>query len=488
MKVSRSIFWPVCGIVVLLLIKIYLQLHFGYTTSEYLHLHRSWTLLHFGQDEMGHFLPFIFSSPSGYEHPLLDYLLVPLANFPFAGFIWELILWFTPAVLLIATYANFLPGFVFMATPIFLWPGYWSAKLFSLFFVLLVTSLHRKSPPFFIIVLSLLFLTSAEAFLLLPIILLGFMIVNHKYWRHFLITLVLSGSIFLLVGLIPGFHKSYITNHFGIFFDSELVTTINSLRGEHIPNILVKLLHNKLSFIYLLLHTITSGINPSFLFGLGDRDIFSLSQKVPLLPITFLPVLLYFLFRSKRAFNMHLWIMPTALFLASLKAPVLLEKQLFIFAVAIILVVGHKFQRILIIPTVLWLGAMAYFSASFLPLQLQIELNQGLIAVTKLPYHLTTLLTDNIYPDPGPFLAYTLKSTPPRVSVSYQSRYYIRQVGPIEIVSPADPRLRESEGIFIVSKDQLSPYLASTYTPISFDNSGQPVLYRVFQYDVTKQP
>lgn len=481
--------------VFLLCIKLYLQSHLGFTTSEYLHLYRAWSLMHFGRDEIGHTLPIIFSSSTGYEHPLLDYILAPLVGLfgMFnAGVLFEVVVWIVPALLLATAYSSFLVGFAYLTIPFFLWPGNWDSKLFCALLAVFILVVKKRSVLLTGIILTLLLLTSVKAILLLPLMMLGFVIIEKVPWRYFVLTVVFSAATLFVGSFIPGYTKNFADSNFGFFTDTELVTTINSLRGEHSKNnVLVKMLHNKSEYLYLFTNVFITGTNPSLVFGSGDRDNTSLTQKVPMLSLGFLLIFILAIFNYKKNMHLPVWIAVSALFLVSLNSVKIYEKELYVFAFAAVLLVGKilhqltKTHKILfIILTLVPITAFVYFSSSFLPPTLQTELNFGLDPIIK--FTTPVFLTDDVFSNPGPYLAYALKPVPPKTKTAYQPRFYIRQVNHIEIVSPQDDKLLTSTGTLIVSQKYLTEHYGVTSTPIVFNIAGEPLLFQVQTNDANK--
>lgn len=390
------------AVIFLIFFKAYLLFNVGQTNDYFLHSYRAWTLTHYGRDEIGNALPVLFSGPAGQQRPLTSYLFVP-----FGGIGFEFLVWLLPAMLLAATFSSPSLGLIFLATPAFLWPGNYNAKLLVLFLVMALAAFKRK-----------------------------------KF-------LILFMALLAVVSLLPRPN----------FFDSSsLITTINSLRGEHNFPLLAKVLHNKLYFVLAYLQNIFSTLNPSFLFGFGDKV-----QKIPPLLIVLLP----FLFRR-----------PPKL-IGTLAVASLLLGSLFPFFLTLVILGGRHLPRVAIYLGVIILLPMAYFSAHFLPHGIWVNQSRGLAAVVDLAKAnpgSPILLADDVYPDPGPYLAYRLHPAPPiPVQNTYQYRNFIRRIGHIEVVSPADPRLQAAGPISLVSR--IPP--PASFEPVVFDPFGQPVMFRL---------
>ncbi|KKU29355.1 MAG: hypothetical protein UX80_C0005G0050 [Candidatus Amesbacteria bacterium GW2011_GWA2_47_11b] len=399
-------------LLILIVIKLYLLLNIGQTTDYFLHSYRAWTLLRFGRDEVGNVLPYLFHGPAGYQFPLTSYLFVP---FGVLGF--EFLVWLLPAMLLAVAFSSPTLGLVFLATPAFLWPGNYDAKLVVLFLSLLIAALKRKK-----FIIPAVILTIAAALALKP-----------------------------------------------SFVSQSLITTINSLRGEHSAfPLLAKILHNKLYFVLVYLQNIFSALNPSFLFGFGDK-----AQKIPPLLIILLP----FLFRR-----------PSKLIAVLAIASLLLAGfgiTPFPFYLSLILMAGRYLPRVAVYLGLVLLLPMAYFSTHFLPHRTWVDRGWGLSEVINLASS-PVLLADDVYPDPGPYLAFHLRPVPPSLSKnSYHFRDFIRRIGLIEVVSPDDPRLQSPGPISLVSakwlgKHPLQP--KDTFEPVVYDPFGTPVLFRLHYY------
>lgn len=392
-------------LLILFAIKIYLVLNVGQTNDYFLHSYRAWTLAHYGRDEIGNALPVLFPGPTGQQMPLANYLFVP-----FGGMGFELLVWLLPAIILTATFSSSSLGLIFLASPAFLWPGNYDAKLMVLFLSLALAAFRRKK---------------------------------------FLILLM---SFLAILSLLP---------RFDLFNSQSLITTVNSLRGEHGFPFLGKILHNKFYFVLVYLQNIFSALNPSFIFGFGDK-----LQKIPPLLIVLLP----FFFRR-----------PPKL-IAGLAIISLLLANHFLFFLALVILAGRNLPTLAIYLGVILLLPMAYFSAHFLPHGTWVNQGRGLAAVVELAKANPTaqiLLADDIYPDPGPYLAYRLHPVPEALAKNvYQPRHFIRRVSNIEVVSPTDTRLQTMGPISLVSRATLR----KDPVPLVFDPFGQPVLFRVIIY------
>ncbi len=408
-------------LLILIVIKIYLTLNVGQTNDYFLHSYRAWTLANYGRDEIGNALPILFHGPNGYQLPLTGYLFVPLGG---VGF--EFLVWLLPALLLTAAFASPSLGLIFLATPAFLWPGNYGGKLAVLFLCLILAALKRR--------------------------------------KFFIPTAILIAMITfaILVSRIPGMKRTFISQNFGLFQSESLVTTVNALRGEHGLSVFARVLHNKFYFVLVYLQNIFSALNPSFLFGFGDK-----AQKIPPLLIVLLP----FLFRRPSKLIGALAV--TSLFLAGFQG------GLYPFFLALVILGGRYLPRVAIYLGVVLLLPMAYFSAHFLPKETWVNQSRGLSSVvdlTKSNPNSAVLLSDDIYPDPGPFLAYRLHPTPPTIAKNiYQYRNFIRSIANIEIVSPTDPRLQAAGSTSLVSR--IPPQV--DFEPVVFDPFGQAVLFRL---------
>lgn len=417
-------------LLILIAIKLYLVLSVGQTNDYFLHSYRAWTLSHYGRDEIGNVLPILFHGTNGYQLPLTSYLFIP-----FGGISFEFLVWLLPALVLSAAFASPSLGLIFLATPAFLWPGNYGAKLLVLIICLIIAALKRKN--FF-----------------LPTAILAILVV---------FAIFISG--------IPGMKRTFISQNFGLFQSESVVTAINALRGEHGLSVLAKVLHNKIYFGLIYLQNVFSSLNPSFLFGFGDK-----LQKIPPLLIVLLP----FLFRRPPKLIGALAV--ASLLLAGFQGVAVKESGLFPFFLALVILAGRHLPQVAIYLGVLLLLPMAYVSAHFLPQSTWVNKGKGLIAIVdfaKANPGSQILLSDDIYPDPGPFLAYHLHPAPPLLPKNiYQYRNFIRRVANIEVVSPADPRLQAAGPISLVSR---TPPLVD-FEPIVFNPFGQPVIFRLI-YD-----
>ena len=480
------------ALLILIILKIYLYLQLGPTTPEYLHLYRAGSLLRYGRDEIGNPLPPLFHGPTGYQLPLLDYLLVPVPS----GLIFDLLLWLLPAALVLVAFRSHFLGLVFLAQPLFLWPGSWPAKLFLFLVTVFLLALRRRAVLPAAIVVLLCLETVTDAYLLLPLFLLG-LIFFRPYRRFslqvFSITLFLILAIGLLTARVPGIRQSFVAAHFGLFTNPQVTTTINSLRGEHLlsrTSYLSKLLHNKLTFGYIILQNSARILNPSFLFGLGDKDPFSSSQKIPPLLIVLLPFLFISLFHLRRLPRPILWLTAVSLLIVSLPSTVPIESQLFIFSLSLcFLITSHLTPRLFLSAaavSLLLLVPMVYFSIHYLPPLVWVARSGGLENIIRLSRDNSPtplLLADDVYPDPGPFLAYSMRIPPPvNLQPKYHYRNYLRQVNNIEIVSPTDPRLTALDVIPVVATGQLRQYISNPldrWDTVVSDPFNHPLLSRL---------
>ena len=415
-------------LLILFVIKIYLVLNVGQTNDYFLHSYRAWTLINFGRDEIGNVLPILFHGIYGYQLPLTSYLFVP-----FGGIGFEFLVWLLPAMLLSVAFASSNLGIIFLATPAFIWPGNYGPKLLILIISLIIAALKRK-------------------IFLIP-------------------TVIFIATIFylILVSGTPGLKKTFISQNFGLFQSESLITTVNSLRGEHNLPLLARVLHNKFYFVLVYFQNVFSALNPSYLFGFGDK-----AQKIPPLLIILLP----FLFR--RPSKLIAGLAVTALILAGFQATTFKVSGHFPLFLALVILAGRNLPPFAIYLGVVLLLPMAYFSAHFLPHNIWVNQGRGLAAVVELAKDNPAskiLLSDDIYPNPGPFLAYHLHPSPPITTKNvYLYRNYIRHIGNIEIVSPSDSRLQPGGSISLVSSVGPKKY---PLLPIVNDPFGQSILFRL---------
>ena len=142
----------------------------------------------------------------------------------------------------------------------------------------------------------------------------------------------------------------------------------NQLRGEHTitHTPLGRLLHNKLTLVPSFLNHSLSALNPSFIFGLGDRNPESKSPWVSPLPFTFAFLVLAGSWRRFFGWTLTAWL------LAAANYHHLYESTLTFFFTFLVLGAGLKFDQLsprlkvlFLSLTLTYLGFSIYFLANY---------------------------------------------------------------------------------------------------------------------------
>ncbi len=506
----RNRSWKLILVVLPVLIKVFLLLNIQLGIQEHLYLYRAWTLVKFGRDETGNFLPPIFQSHESYQLPFLSYLIVPVVgvlglNF-FSGAIVEMGLWAGLALLLLHKFKGIGAPLMVLVGPIFVWPGSWEAKLLVVELMLWFIFLERRRWIALTGIGVLMLLTSFDSYVLLPTLILGagvaFPTLRKGLFTPGVCLILLVTSLMFQARRFPGLGRAFREKEFGVFLGSEVSSTINLLRGEDLrANVQVwaRVWHNKLSYGTVFINNFLTATDPVLFFGHGDLDKRSNSQWVGILLVVYLPMLVLVVRFWKMSYAWWVYVFVVGIVIASLKGTQVFERDMFIAALCLVIIIAGVMDRfplwgyrVQVGATMLLLFAV-YFSANFHPLNMEIESGYGLKNIASLALaHPNTLVlfADDVYANPGPTLAYYMKPVPLKNKLSvFGYRQFLRRVGNIEVVTPNDKRLEleremcrkvDLAPIRIVSANAVngwSDYRLAVVKPIIVQRSGIPLVY-----------
>lgn len=275
----------------------FINLDFPFLSVEEARIaNRGYALAKFGIDELGRKFPVIFNSLDDYQMPVVSYLTMT-GVFVFGktdlGIRLPFILIGTLLVYLAFKIAglfkpknNFqlISSFIVASSPTLIFLSKTpNTSIVLVFLFTLLFYLLANNKNLLIIILTIivaLFTSKLAWFVLLPFVIITVSIfqLQKKKKKLFILvlTVLLTTSVFVIFLTIPQAKRSLLENNFSIFFDVTIKNGINRLRGQGMesgwPNMLNRLMFNKLHFLTAgLIHWI-SHFNPAIYFGQFDSS------------------------------------------------------------------------------------------------------------------------------------------------------------------------------------------------------------------------
>jgi hypothetical protein len=452
---------PFLFLIIFVLIRAHLANNLGFSDKEDLIIYRAWSLVHFQIDEFGRYLPFVFSSSDGAQLPFLSYLTTPMVYLLGISFSAQIVVdniyWILPLVVcLMMGYGRWV-GIMLIFNPVFFWPGKWEEKLVTAISLILWKLLNRKKLEWIAvsIVVLLMIIISFDAWLVLPVILLASVVYRRQRnfdWRRLLI----MGGVLMMIffGLIKSqasLGQYFSRNYLGIFSDIGITNSINSLRGEDYQfgiKPLGRLLHNKSQVLSVYVSQSLSYLNPSFLFITGDDDETSNSLWVsPFLTISAGFIIYVLFFSRSQKGGLIAWCLGVTLMLGLARFPQE-EKRVYLLSIPIILLIMEGAKEIpkkwfraiglLGIVNLLVLVNLSISLKSAYQLRCARQFFDQVVSLSKDNQDRSILISDDICSNPGPGLAMIMAMKPKTQIDNTFGWKYLRQIGNIIVVSPAD--------------------------------------------------
>lgn len=499
----------VAGVCLVILVKAYIYTSSISNYNADIYNYRAFSLLFNHTDEQGHIFPPIFQSRLGYEMPLNSYLytifFTVFSKVNGAEFVYDVFL----SLLLAAAVYSFSKSKVSVLfisyCPYFLWPGYWTEKLFITLTLLAFSFYKSKNLIALSITAFLLLMTSTIS---LPLFIIYFVTVSleHKgkdYWKFTIFLFIVSLLFFKSFLSFPFFKQTLINQNLNIVNNIENTNAINQLRGEDSNTAFqfsARILHNKLSNLTSIVGYSIRTFDPSIWFFNGEKNSNTGRQLIPiLLPLY---VLLLFTIPLKlKSFIMGIPIL-TASILIALNGAITQSSLLLLTPFVLILlescfsIFNYKSKILFLMISIISFLPMINISVNYHPkisFAFSTNLSSQLTKLINENSNKNIYISDQIYPDLGPQLRYSLKILPITITDknSYTYRPYIRNIASsVEIISPDDIRLSlpSTNSLFLVSQEKFKSNSNSLlkFSPIIFDNQNNPIFYEQI-YEIPKK-
>lgn len=497
------------------------QFPFGFHSQEAIVGYRAFSLANTARDELGRFLPLLFTSFKDYQLPFATYLVVPFVKFfglnefvarvPFTIFgtlsilaiygiarkifperksiaLWSvLFLAVNPwAVFLSRTTSDIALSFHLFLI------GFWALLFFDkkkwllgLAFLALLASLYSSKVAWF-------FIPSFLAIFLFTRFSKDFFIQKMNLKLIFFIGLIFLWLPLLLTYLTtPSVKQSLLLNDFSFFTDISILNSVNQMRGETVGSgipFLGKLFFNKSFYLIRFLENLLVHFNPRFLFAEGSmHPLLGLTNFGPIL-LVFLPAVIFglvafFVKSDKRLFLFTFWvflaIVPSAFSFPSLNQ----ERAIFLLPVVALLaslgLANTKWKWLLIFIVVLFFNFafVIYDTVAKEPKRIQKDWLYGYEEVANFIKPASSTydeiwVTNSYAQDPGPLLLFFLKAEPQNLWQSFENnnkfvfRSWIGRIDKIKIgqITPLPTEKRMKKIIFIATPEEIKSL--SSYTLI----------------------
>lgn len=506
------------SLIFVLLLGIFLRLLFldkfpvGFHSQEAIIGFRAFSIVNTARDELGRFLPILFTSFQDYQLPLSTYLLIPFIKFlrlnefatrlPFAIF----------GILAIPALYGISRKLFTENKSIAIWSSFflavnpWSVFLsrttsevalsFHLFIAGFWALLVSDKKRWLLIVSLILFLTSLYsskvAWFFVPAFIAVFLFVTSlknlliervRFRLIFLITLIFLWLPLLFSYLTaPSVKQSLLLNDFSFFNDISILNSINQMRGETIiadTPFLGVLFFNKSFYLIRFVENFLVHFNPRFLFAAGSGgSLLGLTNFGPIL-LVFLPTTIFGIIRFLRRGDHRLMLILFWIFLAILPSAFLtptLNQERLIFLlppIALLSALGISQIRskallyLLILGLVFNLAFVIYDVAAKEPKRMQKDWLYGYKIVSaslknQIPKYNKIYLTDNYARDPAPLLLFYFSSKTGKIVENYNKpqfgfRSWIDKVENIQIGKVPNLIIKGDEKIlFAVTPEELN--------------------------------
>lgn len=265
------------------------------------------------------------------------------------------------------------------------------------------------------------------------------------------------------------------------FDTGQVLVQINQFRGEHMLtsySFLGRFFHNKLSFIPAFVTHSLPAINPSWLFGWGDRNSTSNSLWIPPLTLFFLPLIVLAFLRPPRP-RFFLLLATISWLMTAVQNQHLSESSLILYFACLVLIAHQVYfslspllKKAFVIGNFVYLLPAAYFSVHFHPVYQIPVTGYGLdqvITYAQKNSGQTIYLADDLYLRPQSQISFLLQS---------------KDTANIRVTPALDPLFTAatSSAIRLVSRAPKLPHELTSrlrLDPITLDRQHQPLIYRL---------